>query len=402
MSEICRKILIAEDDPVSLKILESMLQKWGYEVLKAVDGAQAWNLYQAHSDIQLIISDWMMPNVDGIDLCKFVRGFNSNGCYTYFILLTAKSQVDDLVAGINAGADDFIAKPFNQFELQARLFAGQRIVRLENELARKLAEISKANVQMEQDLEAAAIVQRNMLPLAGVSFPGIKYAYHFTTCNQIGGDLFNLVPLDDSHVAVYILDVAGHGVPAALKAVSLSWLLAPQKPNYRILFESNSSGELCVAPPKNVLVRLNAHAYSTDPSGKFITFLYGVLDPKSGLFTYSRAGHPYPIHISDGRFIRHIPPEDIPLGIIQDYDYSQSTYDIKPGDRIYFYTDGVSETMNPAGEQFGEGRIISNLVALSNLNLDESISGLIKRLTEWRCCSDISDDVSIIGIEVDS
>jgi sigma-B regulation protein RsbU (phosphoserine phosphatase) len=377
-----------------------MLQQWGYEVLKAVDGAQARNLYQAHPDIQLIISDWMMPNIDGIDLCRFVRGLNRNGCYTYFILLTAKSQVDDLVIGINAGADDFIAKPFNRFELQARLHAGRRIVELENELARKLAEISKAYLLMEQDLEAAAIVQRSMLPPVGASFPGIKYAYHFTPCNRIGGDLFNLVPLDDSQVAVYILDVAGHGVPAALKAVSLSWLLAPQKPNYRVLFEDLPNGQLCAAPPKNVLGKLNSHAQSTDSSGKFITFLYGIFNAETKQFTYSRAGHPYPIHISGGRFIPHTPPEDIPLGIIQDYVYSQCAIEMRPGDRIYFYTDGISETENPAGEQFSECRIISDLLASSNSTLDESISILINYINQWKCGNEASDDVSILGIEI--
>jgi len=118
------KILIAEDDTISRKILQKTLEKWGYEVLTAADGLEAWDKFRS-SDVRFVITDWMMPNLDGIELCRRIRGMDVAGL-TYIILLTAKSEKQDLISGMKAGADDFLAKPFDRDELQVRVKAGAR------------------------------------------------------------------------------------------------------------------------------------------------------------------------------------------------------------------------------------------------------------------------------------
>jgi two-component system NtrC family sensor kinase len=126
------KVLIAEDDPVSRRLLQSYLQKWGHEVVATVNGAEAWKQFQ-EQPIPLVVTDWNMPELDGLELVKRIRAGGGPN-YTYIILVTEKSQKEDVVTGIEAGADDFVTKPFDRDELHARLRAGERIVALERRL----------------------------------------------------------------------------------------------------------------------------------------------------------------------------------------------------------------------------------------------------------------------------
>jgi diguanylate cyclase (GGDEF)-like protein len=152
------KILVAEDDPASRVMLQSMLHKWGYEVLAVQDGTQAWEALQAEDPPQLAILDWMMPEPDGPQICRLVReklapqpdseqdlnglSLDQSG-YIYLILLSAKAEKEHLVQGLEAGADDYIPKPFNAEELQARLRVGQRIIELQTRLLNTQAQLQQ-------------------------------------------------------------------------------------------------------------------------------------------------------------------------------------------------------------------------------------------------------------------
>jgi len=127
-----KTILIAEDDPIACRILEKNLKIWGYETILAKNGEEAWILLQKE-DIRLALLDWMMPKIDGIELCRKIRN-KSKAKYTYIIMLTSKGQTLDVIDGLKAGADDFMTKPANFLELQARLQTGQRIIALEDKL----------------------------------------------------------------------------------------------------------------------------------------------------------------------------------------------------------------------------------------------------------------------------
>jgi two-component system, cell cycle response regulator len=127
------KILVADDDPVSRRILEATLRKWSYEVVSAHDGTEAWRLLQADNSPQLAILDWMMPGLSGVELCRMIRHRNAEP-YTYLVLLTSRSNKEDVIEGLDAGADDYLTKPCNQHELEVRLRAGTRILRLQAEL----------------------------------------------------------------------------------------------------------------------------------------------------------------------------------------------------------------------------------------------------------------------------
>ena len=147
------RILIAEDDAVSRHLLEATLHKWGYEVIVTNDGLQALEALRQPDAPSLAILDWMMPGMDGAEVCLKARELAA-GRLLYIILLTAKGRKEDVVNGLTAGADDYIIKPFDRAELKARMNAGERILRLQAELAARVKELelALANVKLLQGL----------------------------------------------------------------------------------------------------------------------------------------------------------------------------------------------------------------------------------------------------------
>ncbi|MBI4844629.1 MAG: diguanylate cyclase [Nitrospirae bacterium] len=141
------KILVVEDDLISRKLLEKTVKGWGHDVITAENGMIAWELFK-NEEIKFIIADWMMPEMDGIELCKKIRSLKKSG-YIYFILLTGKDKKEDIVQGLEAGADDYVAKPFDVAELKVRIRAGERILNLERELVDKNEELSRLNERLE-------------------------------------------------------------------------------------------------------------------------------------------------------------------------------------------------------------------------------------------------------------
>jgi sigma-B regulation protein RsbU (phosphoserine phosphatase) len=400
LEPVIKKVLVVEDDPASCKILETVIAKWGYEVITASDGSEAWEIFRANSDIHIIVSDWMMPGFDGVELCRLVRALEGRR-YTYFILLTAKSQIDDVISGLEAGADDFVTKPFNQYELRVRIRGGERVVDLENQLANKVDELSAAYNQMRKDLTAAATMQRSMLPPQSGIVKGLRYASSFIPSEEIGGDLFNVIALGETKIGVFIFDVSGHGVPAALSSVAMGRMLMPYIPNASILLDpSTKKNMIDVVEPSEVVNRLNERFQSASSKGDFITFLYGVVDTEARTFTYSRAGHPAPLKISQGSLIEIEDKGDIPIGIIPDYKYMQVSIDLAPGDRLFFFTDGIPEASSPDGERYSEDRMIDALAGSYKLSIRESIGGLIASLIEWQGKTAGDDDMTILGIEL--
>ncbi len=126
------KVLIAEDDPISRRILEANLKSWGYDVATASDGDEAWDMVK-DSGIPLVILDWMLPGIDGLELCRRIRARRESE-YTYIIFLTSKEEKKDIITALDAGADDYIAKPFHQEEFRSRVKGGERVIRLERNL----------------------------------------------------------------------------------------------------------------------------------------------------------------------------------------------------------------------------------------------------------------------------
>jgi CheY-like chemotaxis protein len=143
------KTLVAEDNPTTLFLLQSALTDWGYEVVAVANGAEAWQRLQEDDSFRLILLDWKMPEMEGVEVCQRLRQLPGREA-AYVIILTSKVHKDDLVAGLAAGADDYITKPFDPAELQARLQVGVRIVQLQQSLAERVHELETALAHVKQ------------------------------------------------------------------------------------------------------------------------------------------------------------------------------------------------------------------------------------------------------------
>lgn len=188
------RILIAEDDAVSRKILEAYLKKWGHDVIAAKDGAEAWEHLNREDAPRLAVLDWMMPEMDGVEVCRRVRG-RENVPFTYILLLTAKGEKDDIVTALDTGADDYLTKPYNASELRSRIGAGERIVRLNEDLEKANAELMRLSQTdfLTQVFNRSAIVSRLNEELSRASRTNAPIAVymldvdHFKTINDTYG-----------------------------------------------------------------------------------------------------------------------------------------------------------------------------------------------------------------------
>jgi DNA-binding response OmpR family regulator len=142
------RVLVAEDDLLSRRMIEAMLEKWGYQVTTASDGDEAWELMQAEDPPKLVILDWIMPGMEGVEVCRKVRE-SGRSEPTYIILLTSKGEKGDIVSGLEAGADDYIAKPYDSEELRARVQVGERVIALQTALAARVKELQDALVHIK-------------------------------------------------------------------------------------------------------------------------------------------------------------------------------------------------------------------------------------------------------------
>ncbi len=142
------KVLIVEDDLISRRLLQKTLEEWGYTVIPAENGQKAWDIFNK-DEIKFIVADWLMPEMDGIELCRKIRSSKNSG-YVYFIILTGKDKREDIVEGLDAGADDYVAKPFDREELKVRVKAGERIIKLEKELKDRNTELNQLNIRLEK------------------------------------------------------------------------------------------------------------------------------------------------------------------------------------------------------------------------------------------------------------
>ena len=173
------KVLVAEDEAVSQRILKNYLEKWGYEFELVSDGAAAWELLQ-QQDFPIVLTDWLMPHMNGDELIRRIRDREGDVPYVYAILLTAKSQKEDLVEGMDAGADDFLTKPFDRDELRVRLREGERVVRLERTLAEQYRQLHLAQLQQSKQEhlsrlgeQAASVADQILTVLDNVQAPPV-------------------------------------------------------------------------------------------------------------------------------------------------------------------------------------------------------------------------------------
>jgi serine/threonine protein kinase len=330
------KILIAEDHELTRFKLQKDLEKWGHQVTIAADGEQAWQLFQS-DEFPIVITDWEMPNVDGLELVRRIRG-RENADYNYIIMLTAKAEMQDVISGISAGADDFLTKPFQRDELQVRLRAGMRTAKL-------IRELKETNRRLKRSLGAAAQVQNSSMPTTMPTVPGFVFAWEHRGHDGVGGDMLNVVPLDDNQIALYVLDVSGEGVPAALLATSLSRVMSQGSDADSVLIElPDNASEVRVLEPCEVARALNRRFIESQVTNQFYTLAYGVLNTATREFCFTSAGHTPIVHQRKNTSPTMLDVSGFPIGMApESEEFEQKSVQLEPGDRLFIYSDGLFE-----------------------------------------------------------
>ncbi|MGD9818136.1 MAG: SpoIIE family protein phosphatase [Desulfomonilaceae bacterium] len=250
--------------------------------------------------------------------------------------------------------------------------------------------------RLDEDLKSAAEIQKSLLPASLPKLPGCDFAFRFIPSERVGGDIFNIFELDDERVVIYILDVSGHGVPAAMVTVSVSQMLSPTT-GYFCNRENNSQFvcETELSSPKMVLTALDIH-YPIERFDKYFTMSYVVLNHRKASLVSCNAGHPTPILLRSDGHVEYLEEGGAIVGLGGLIPYEDEMRLIEKGDKLIFYTDGITEYSNSAGELFGERRLKDLLGPMVNRTAEDTAEEIIRRIMEFGDGSPPGDDITLV------
>lgn len=389
------KILIVDDNMVNRKLLAAILKKEGYALVEAVHGGEAVELALKEQP-DLILLDIMMPVKDGYQVCRELK-LDSRTSGIPIIFLSARTQVEDKIKGLDLGGSDYVTKPFDRGEVLARVRAHLKIASLTKEVLEANRELVAKQQRLNEDLEAAGGIQRSLLPQKPPRVDIIDVAWRFTPCESIGGDIFNVVRLDEEHWGLYMLDVSGHGVPAALVAVSVSQLLHPHQG--LLLKESIKPPPYYkVVSPSEVLSKLDEE-YPIERFDKYFTISYIILNVKNGSIRYSNAAHPSPVLLRENGAMELLDKGGTIIGMGGILPFEEGEIFVQKGDKLFIFTDGIAEYQNRDGELYGEERFKQALTRLRKEPISDVIDGVMDSLMQFGDNNKPQDDITLLGID---
>jgi sigma-B regulation protein RsbU (phosphoserine phosphatase) len=229
----------------------------------------------------------------------------------------------------------------------------------------------------------------------------VRFGWKYTPCAELAGDFLNFFPLDEQHVGLYVVDVSGHGAASSLLAVAIGRFLTPHASASSLLVRRNpGTSALCITPPGAVAAELNRLFPMEGQGGLYFTLLYGVLNTATLELRTVSAGHPPLVYHPRGGEPELLPAEGFPVGVMDDVDFEEKVLPLRPGDRVYFYSDGVPEAMNEQLEQFENERMLSELGRSSGRPVAEGVEELFEAVRRWCVPNGPKDDVSILGCEI--
>lgn len=362
-----RQVLVVDDSRLQRRILVSSLKKWGFDVIEADCAAAAMDICSKGLP-DLVLSDWMMPGMDGLEFCRAFRDLPSEG-YGYFILLTSKSEKNEIAQGLDAGADDFLTKPVNSGELRARISAGDRILGMQRELFDKnrmitdtLGELQAAYDTIDKDLIQAKKIQESLVPELTREFGASQVSLLLKPCGHIGGDLVGTFSPGADRIGFYSIDVSGHGITSAMMTARLGGYLSSTYFDQNLGLERQSDGSYMVREPEDVAAMLNERLLADGGIEEYFTMAYATADLSSGELKLVQAGHPHPLVLRrDGRF-EFIGEGGVPIGLLPGVPYTQIQTCLEIGDRLLMYSDGFTECRVENGDML-EPEGLLNLIA---------------------------------------
>lgn len=391
--------LVVDDSRAQRMVLVMFLRRWGYQVAEAGSAEEALTLCRLR-DFDFVISDWVMPGQSGLDLCREFRRLPSEG-YGYFLLLTSKSEKTEIADGLEAGADDFLTKPVNADELRARLRAGERVIGMQRELVEKnrllgstLDQLQKLYDSLDRDLIEAKKLQQSLVRDRYRTFLGGAISMLLRPSGHVGGDLAGWFDVMPGRVAVYSVDVSGHGIASAMMTARLSGLLSGASPEQNLALRHGPGGRRDSWPPEVVAARLNRVMLEELKVDQYFTLAYAEVDLTTGMVRLVQAGHPHPLVIRAGGEVEALGKGGLPVGLIPGAEYRRVEVRLQPGDRLFLMSDGVTECPDPQGEELGEAGLTRIIRENAVLQSPDLLEALVWDLSAFAGTDEFKDDVS--------
>lgn len=363
-----RRILVVEDNVDLRHYMADIFDRQGYRVGEAGDGQEALDGLEAFRP-DLIITDLMLPRVSGLDMITQIRS-RSDYRTTPILLVTARADDQTKQEAHQAGADAYLAKPFDEAEILA--------------IMRNLLSLKAREKELELDLAQARRIQENLLPSTLPNAEGLVLAALYRPMDKVGGDIYDFITLPDGSMGFFVGDVSGHGIPAALLASAVKMTLQA--------FGTRTSS------PAELLRYMNQSLYGRT-ADNFLSCSCGFVTPKRDRLIYSMGGHPPALLIRDGE-VRWHEAQGTWLGITPEVSFEEAEISVQPGDRIILYTDGIIEAMNVQEEMFGEDRFAECSLSHRKRPLKGQLEGIVEDVLTFQGTGSVQDDITLIGLEI--
>lgn len=353
------KVLVVDDEPEVEPMFRQRMRPeisgGRYEFVFARSGLEALEVLETLPDIDMVITDINMPGMDGLEL---LGQLNEDKPDMMSVILSAYGDMANIRAAMNLGAFDFITKPVDFADLKVTM---ERTLRQMEQLREALASRDRL-VSLEKELYLASQMQQLIVPDVFPCNGDFEVFGRMRAARNVGGDFFDVMWLDERRVCLVVADVAGKGVPAALMMMSCRTLLR--------------GVAATLDDPAEVLEAVNGMLCEGNRLNMFVTVFYAVYEIDTGRLWYANGGHNAPVLVRGGEAEELESTGDLVLGVLQSHEFSSREVRLEAGDRVFMFTDGVTESEDGAGEPFGVSRLCEVLLGGSM----ETVEGLVARV----------------------
>lgn len=383
------KLLVINDDDDVRDVISLFLKSRSFEVIEASDGYQGIEKAALNTP-DLILLDVMMPGIDGYQVCRELKK-NPATKEIPVIFLSSLNDPKDKITGLESGGVDFVTRVEDKGELLARVQTHLKLAALTNAVKEQNAELIQKQRLLDNDLKMAASIQRSLLPDNKFQSAHMTFAWKCLPCEMIGGDIFNSVPVDESHVAVYILDVSGHGVASAMVTVAISQFIQ------QFIRSLPRDKNTIMTLPQIITEQMNKE-FPYERFNEFFTLFFMVINAETGEVGYCNGGHPPPIVLHAQQPLEMLEGSEIAIGIA-DASYPVHRKKLKKKDKIVLYTDGILECRNVHDAMYGQERFYKLLEKIKHEKPENFVHKICIELNEYTKDCPPMDDISLMVIE---